>query len=265
MASNNNQPPNDLLRARLAFLQRAREQLTAKRNNLVILRDIEKFFYDEQNFYILMKRNLNAIANECPPEFNLMQEDFDKVDKDFALTNKWRIAFTTERASKIREINAIEADFPARPDFRVEKIVTYSDDLFIKTNQQVPELQYRIRQAFIYVFQLIAQHCCHQLPPNQPPTPTTTVTQFQHGGEQFEFRKLGFGQFSLDKPIFTGGPLETRLPSRDYIFAINRQFWEEIERYVQMYVEESIFLGPKDFQSDEFVPFIPFLPRDKTQ
>ena len=76
---------------------------------------------------------------------------------------------------------------------------------------------------------------------------------------------LGFGQFGLDKPFFTSGPLETRLPSRDYIFAINRPAWQEFERYIQMYLEESKLLGPKNFQSDEIVPYTPFLPDDNTQ
>ena len=262
MASKDIPVSNDLLGARLAFLERAKEQLIAKRNNLVILRDIEKFFYDEQNFYILMKRNLNAISSECPPNFNLLQEDFEKVEKDFALTNIWRKVFAEERALKISEINAIEANFPPRPDFRIKKVVSFIDDILIAPNQQVPEFPYRLRQFSIYFTQLIAQHCCHNLP-SRLKAEEGSLFQFQN--QNYTFRKLGFGQFGLDKPFFTGGPLETRLLSRDYIFAIDRPAWQELERYMQMYLEESIFLGPKDFQSDEFVPYTPFLPENNTQ
>ena len=135
-------------------------------------------------------------------------------------------------------------------------------DILIIPNQQEPEFQYRSRQFSIYFTQLFAQHCCHILPSGLR---AEEGSPFQYKNQKFTFTKLGFGQFGLDKPFFTGGPLETRLKSRDYIFAIDRPAWQEFERYMQMYLEESIFLGPKNFQSDEFVPYIPFLPSDNSQ
>ena len=144
----------------------------------------------------------------------------------------------------------------------LKKVVSFPDDILVSPNQQVPELQYRLRQFSIYFPQLIAQHCCHSLPSGLR---AKEGSPFQYQNQEFTFTKLGFGQFGLDKPFFTGGPLETRLPSWGYIFAIDRPAWQEFECYIQMYWEESIFLGPKNFQSDEFVPYIPFLPGDNSQ
>ena len=189
MASKDTPVSNDLLEARLAFLKRAKEQLIAKRNNLVILRDIEKFFYDEQNFYILMKRNLNAIAKEGPPNFCPTQEDFEKVDKDFALTNIWRRFYAEQRALKIFEINAIEASFPPRPNYRIKKVVSFLDDTLVYPSQQVPEFQYRLRQFCIYFTQLIAQHCCHSLPSGLR---AEEGSPFQYQNQKFTFQKLHF-------------------------------------------------------------------------
>jgi hypothetical protein len=55
MMANRNFRIPPAIQMRIDFIERAREQLLAKRNNLIIFRDIEKLFYDKQNFFHPLK------------------------------------------------------------------------------------------------------------------------------------------------------------------------------------------------------------------
>ena len=232
-----NKPIPDLIQARLDFINRAKEQLVEKRKNLIILRDIEKLHYDEQRFLFLLKRNLEAIPEEHQHYFNSAKADLEIIEKDFARVNKWHEKFHYKRVQDIAKIREAEKDLAERPHFRVHRVRTYADELTLDVNRKAPETNYRLAQAFIYIEQALFAFYA----PFDPPTET----------------RVGIPQGSVIPTTFFEGPIEPRLPSRDYIFSPDVPLWLEIERYIHMYVEESIILGPQHFKSDEYIPFIP--------
>ena len=234
-----NKPIPDLVQARLDFINRAKEQLIEKRKKLIILHDIEKLHYDEQRFLVLLKRNIEAIPEEYQPNFNSVCAELDVIEKDFARVNRWHGHFHQKRALDIAKIKEAEKDLVARPHFRLHRVLTYADELTFEANQKVPELTYRLNQALIYVEQALFAFYA----PYDPPT------QSRIGIPQ--------GRTCTIAAVFIDGPVEPRLPSRDYIFSPDVPLWLEIERYIHMYVEESIILGPKEFGSDDYIPFIP--------
>lgn len=236
---NNNHPLPDLIRSKLEFITRAQEQLIAKRNNLVILRDIEKLFHDEQNFFILLKRNIDAIPPEYKHLFIHLAPEIETIETDLFKVGRWRRLFSLIRAHNLPKIIEAEKDFVPRPNFRITKISSYHDEIVVYANKRVPEFRYRLEQSFVYIDQLILAFYSKQDPP------------------RFNRLAVPQGCFYVDTAIFTDDKIEPRLPSRDYIFCPERPLWLEYECYIHMYVEESIILGPQHFQSDEYITYVP--------
>ena len=231
-------PSTDLIQARIDFINRAKEQLIEKRKKLVILWDIEKLHYDEQRFMVLLKRNLEAIPLEQRHNFNSTLADLEVIEKDFARVNKWHAKFHYTRASRIAEIRETEKSLAPRPHFRVHRVRTYADNVTIEANREVPELNYRLHQAVTYVDQ--------------------ALLAFYAPFDPLDSSRVGIPQGHRGFPpaVFVKGPIEPRLQSRDYIFPPKVPFWLEQERYIHMYVEESIILGPEHFKSDEYIPYL---------
>ena len=105
MASN--VPP--IIQARIAFLERARDQLIERRNNLIILRDIENLYQAEVNFFALLCRNIAACESEYRPLVAQAYADIDEVRKDFEHVAVWRRYFRQIREQRIDDIRAIES------------------------------------------------------------------------------------------------------------------------------------------------------------
>ena len=145
------------IQARIDFIERAREQLIAKRNNLIILRDIEKLFYDEQNFLILLNRNVTTAPAEYREVFESLRIEVDTIKRDLEHINHWRKQYLKIRAERILDIKAIEGQWEARPNFRVLGAHTYADETQFMVTENVPELEYRLRQFYIYWEQLLTQ------------------------------------------------------------------------------------------------------------
>ena len=247
MASN--VPP--IIQARIAFLERARDQLIERRNNLIILRDIENLYQAEVNFFALLCRNIAACESEYRPLVAQAYADIDEVRKDFEHVAVWRRYFRQIREQRIDDIRAIESPWQARWGFKIHKITQFADDLNFRLSHPIDDLfHYRLTQFFTYWFQLIIQFCLHDSPTDHrglasSPTPSTLVTY-----------RVGQGMFRHRFFSILTGRIETRIPSQEYIFLPGKSYDHEFLRYLHMYVEESINLGPNNFGSDEFVPYV---------
>ena len=256
MMANRNFRLPPAIQARIDFIERAREQLIAKRNNLIILRDIEKLFYDEQNFLILLNRNVTTAPAEYREVFESLRIEVDTIKRDLEHINHWRKQYLKIRAERILDIKAIEGQWEARPNFRVLGAHTYADETQFMVTENVPELEYRLRQFYIYWEQLLTQFCGIRRINDK--TPVVVDYPSLPG---VKFAQLGQGQ----PPFILGSPIEPKLPSRDYIFVPGRPYWLEHMRYMHMFVEESIILGPHEFHSDEFIPYIPLHPETQPE
>ena len=257
MARNGNSWPQipPAIQVRIDFIERAREQLLAKRNNLVILRDVENLFYDEQKFFILLNRNVNTAPPEYREIFESLRSEVETIRKDLEHISHWRLQYREIRAERILDIKAIEEQWEPRPNFRILGAHTYTDDTQLITTENVPELQYRLRQFDIYWEQLLTQFCG-----NHSVNDKTLLVVDYPSLPGIKFSQLGQGQ----SPFVLSSPIEPRLPSRDYIFVPGKPYWQEHMRYMRTFVEESIILGPHEFLSDEFIPFLPLHPETQS-
>ena len=252
MAEPSNLPP--IIQARYDFMTRAREQLIEKRNNLVLLRDIEKLFYDEQNFFLLILRNIQSTPLHYRHYFESVRQDIDTIKSDLCFITEWRKLWRDERAARIQDIYDIEKRWQPKPDCLV-KIASYVDDHIIHIAQEIShlEIDYRFRQFQIYWEQLYTQFCGKTRPGDRArPVDHPEVLANAH------FTQLPQGH----QPRGCMGSVEPRLPSRDYTFIPNRSYLHEYERYLQMFLEEAFVFGPHNFHSDEFVGYIPLEPQD---
>ena len=107
---NNNHPLPDFIRAKLDFITRAQEQLIAKRNNLVILRDIEKLFNDEQKFFFLLKRDIDSVPPEYKHLFIHLAPEIETIEADLFKVGRWRRLFSLVRAHNLPQIIEAEKD-----------------------------------------------------------------------------------------------------------------------------------------------------------
>ena len=142
----NTAPLPSAIQARVDFIRRAYDQLVAKRNDLRILRDVEQLFYDECAFFELLRRNIEAIAPRYRYRLNCTPTDFTELESDLFHITRWRKEYQAERAKDIERIVEIENKLQPRPDYRLDCITTFSDDLDFDYTEKVPEFQYRFRQ-----------------------------------------------------------------------------------------------------------------------
>ena len=269
-------PP--IIQARIAFIQRAHEQLVAKRENIRTLGDIERHFHDEEKFFLLLKRNIQPVNFRCPAYVNLLESclktsflpqddsnpesfdlfhDFKHIADDFSHICKWRVHYQKKRAEDIRIIFATENLLEARPDYKIHSVTRYKDDWVFETSETVPEFQYRVDQFFIYWEQLLQQFCLFDLPEDLP-------TDLQTDNET-DRKKVRQG-LRDPQAAFWFGEIFPRIPARNYMFTPGESYDNEFEWYMRAFIEESITLGPHKFNSDKFLPFVPNhkAPRDPT-
>ena len=239
MASN--LPP--IIQARIAFLERARDQFIEKRNNIVILRDIENLYQSEVNFFALLCRNIEACETDYREIVGRMFAEVEEVKRDHIYIATWRRHYRQIREQRIDEINAIESRWRPIWSFKINKLSLFVDDIkFELSHRNIDDLvTYRLHQFMTYWSQLIQQFCLNDLPtdciPSSPGVPQGITRP----------RLISI----LD------GKIETRLPSQDYIFIPGKSYDHEYQRYMRMYIEESINLGPGNVGSDEFIPYTP--------
>ena len=246
MASN--LPP--IIQARVAFLERARDQFIEKRNNIVILRDIENLYQSEVNFFALLCRNIEACETDYREIVGRMYADIEEVRSAHVYIATWRQHYKHIREQRITEINAIEARWQPHWDFKIHKITIFADEFKFECSHELGDLfTYRLNQFMIYWFQLIQQFCLHDFPGDRVPSSPTPSQSGTTGLPQ------GIVKFRLMSTF--AGVMVTRLPSQDYIFAPDKSYDHEFVRYMKMYIEESITLGPGNVGSDEFIPYTP--------
>ena len=221
------------------FIERAREQLIEKRKQVKSLGDAEKLFKDEQNFCLLLERNfLSLTPREKIQSLDLLVE-LKGLQNDFGITNAYREKYTAARSSDLQAINDIEKRLSPRPNFKIISSHAYADDHGISTNETVPELGYRFKQAVKYFEQNLEQHCSY-VDPREQAAEEKYLTQ---GSAQ----PLDLNQLA---------PPATRIPSRDYIVVPGNTWSQELERVTNSFLEECITLGAAKSGLCEFLPLI---------
>ena len=237
--------PSERLTNTINLINRAREQLVEKRNNVRTLVDAEKLQADEKKFYVFFHITLQRLSPadqlQCLPLFYELGE----IKDNFKLTRAYRIKYTAERQSDLDEINRRESLCTPCPTFKVE-ITRYGDELGVNPNQRVPEFSYRSRQAGIYFDRLLEQHCLLVSPEEREtiewPLPP-----------QGSARSPSYYAEIDDLPCIC-----PRTSGKEYILSPEENYFEAYKRITKAFMEETITQGPEKDILLEFLPLVEF-------
>ena len=238
--------PSERLTRTLNFINRAREQLNEKRNNVRTLVQAEDLYTDEKKFYRLL--HINLINLQTSDQLHCWQLLFDLGDLkvDLKVSAGFRARYRAERASELDEINRREGLCIPCPLFKVTEIFHYPDEIIFFPNQVVPEIGYRARQGAIYFKRLLEQH-------------TATVSP----NEREALGKLLPPQGSPQAPC-SADPVSSipcpsqRVSGRDYLLRPGAGFLEEFSRVFKSFLEETITQGPEKNNLLELLPLVEF-------
>ena len=235
------------------FAKRAIEQLNAKKEKVKTLTDAENLLLEEQKYCKVIaasigKLSLDDQAGCCGILVELMALAFDNkiVEERQKVYHRQRVA----NLQNLAKIEQFESILEPRPNFRVTRFSKYSDDTFVEANEEAFEFPYRLTEANQYFWSLIEQHC----DTNDP-----TDRWWDLSGENPQ--PQGNQEFPL--PILFREYIPLRFASRDFIFNPERTFYEEFERVIRQYIEESI-TDPANFKLAKFLPpLVPNFPRPR--
>ena len=237
--------PSQRLTNTINLINRAREQLVEKRNNVRTLVDAEKLQADEKKFYVFFHITLLALSPadqlQCLPLFFELGE----IKDNFNLTRAYRDKYTAERQSELDEINHRESLCTPCPTFKVE-ILSYCDESGADPNQIVPEFSYRLRQAGKYFDRLIEQHCLLVSPEEResiewPQPPQGLI------GAPCDFTDID------NLPC-----IRPRTLGREYLLSPEETYLEAYKRVTKAFVEETITQGPEKDILLEYLPLVEF-------
>ena len=238
--------PSQRLTNTINLINRAREQLVEKRNNVRTLVDAEKLQVDEKKFYFFFHINLQTLSPTDQLQCLHLFLDLGEIKDEFKIIGAYREKYTAERQSELEEINHRESLCTPCPSFKVSEITQYCDNTGVNPNQTVPEFSYRLRQANIYFERLVEQNCCLASPSEResivlPPPP-----------QGFERAPLNFMEIeNLPPPC-------TRSSSRRYLLNPEATHFEEYKRVLKAFLEETITQGPEKNILLEYLPLVQF-------
>ena len=101
--------PSERLSRTINFINRAHEQLVAKRNNVRTLVDAEDLHIDEKKFYCLLHANLVNLPTIDQLQCVNLLLDLSTIKDDYNITKAYRDKYTAERQSVLDEINHRES------------------------------------------------------------------------------------------------------------------------------------------------------------
>ena len=97
--------PSERLTRTLNFINRAREQLNEKRNNVRTLVEAEDLYVDEQKFHRLLHINLVTLQTTDQLHCWQLLLELGDLKDDFKVSSEYRAKYRAERATELDEIN----------------------------------------------------------------------------------------------------------------------------------------------------------------
>ena len=226
-------PRHDSLSTGLASIIRLTNE---RRKGIDSLEDIEKLVNFEFQFLDLLRQTVCDIPLSQREDYkNLYYQDYETLRGDLKIVMKWR-----DQQSKFHfvfkdKIAEIEKNFKPHPNFKILSVSEFHDETLLVLSEDIPEINFRIRQAFVYFTQVIDSHCrVHQ---------------------EFLGEKKIFGCESA--PISLYSP-KTRISSRDYIFSPGSSFQSECVRYMSFFLTSVI-------RKNEIPPLMPYVPLNSNE
>ena len=219
----------------LTGLHAIAESIEEKRKSAKSLEDIEQLINFEFRFIETIREGLAfaPIAEHLQdPSFRKEYEQFQILDTDLQVVQQWR-----QRQAKIRNflkdrIKEVEASLRPRPNFEILSTAQYQDNIAFSVSEEVPEFNFRLRQANAYFTQVCDTHCFY------PEDNRTEALPFRN----------------KTAPSFFVAP-RTRIPSRKYILSPENSLEKEYIRYMVLFLTSVI----KTNKTPEFLPYVPFL------
>lgn len=235
------------------FAKRCVEQLAAKKEKAKTLTDAENLLLEEQNYCKVIARCIGNLSEEDKWGCRDIVVDLVALAIDYKIVDKHREGYRKQRVANLRNLAKIEqyeSILEPRPNFRVTRVSKYSDDTLVEANEEAHEFTYRLTEAILYFWGLVEQHCDDNDPTGRWGDPSGE-NSWPQGSLQFPI------------PILFRENIPTRCASRDFIFNPERSFYEEYERVIRQYIEESI-ADPANFKLTKFLPpLTPNFPRPR--
>ena len=248
--------PSEQAQNALKFGDRIRQQLEEKKQRVKTLSDAENLLEDEQKFCKLMKTSIDRLSEADQWHCVGVRADLTLLAIDQFVVERYTKIFIKARTENLRnlyKIEKFEASLKPRPELRVETVSFYLDgELDVRLSEEAPEKRYRVQQAALYFAKLLVSHC------NLVDPEDTELPGIYPGadGRRYTFTVKPMGIYWLEIDTIARRRIITRCPSRDFIFNPERTFYQEYERIVRQFIEES-FANPRDFKPAEHLTVVP--------
>ena len=238
--------PSERLTRTLNFINRAREQLNEKRNNVRTLVEAEDLYVDEQKFHRLLHINLVTLQTSDQLHCWQLLLELGDLKDDFKVSSEFRTKYRAERAGDLDGINQREGLCTPCPSFKVTEIFHYSEETVFIPNQSVPELGYRSRQGAIYFNRLLEQH-------------TAPCSPEEREALEKPVPRQGLPQAPCSFELINSIPCPSpRVSNRDYLLRPEAGILEEFSRVFKSFLEETITQGPEKNNLLEYLPLVKF-------
>ena len=149
----------------LEFVDRASEQLLVKRANLNTLQDYESYYIDELNFIKVLRQSVNRLP-PCVGTNFAITHNLGDLEEGKNVEESWINWYSHERSEIAPLLGVVEDGLEAYPEFCVIRISGEYPHWRVRTNIEVHELKYRVRQAFEF-FRMLHRIFCS--PVSAPP------------------------------------------------------------------------------------------------
>ena len=212
------------------------ELFTKRSEGINSLKDIEEVI----NFEFRFLEVIGQIISQTPLSQRAIRteqlDEYESLREDLKIVMKWRDQQSMIHFSLKDKISEIEKSFKPHPNFEILSVIGFHDDTFLSLSEDIPEIDFRVRQGYAYFHQIIDTHC--RIP-----------REFTSSEKKF------FGCDSA--PEFFYFP-RARIPSRNYIFAPGSTQNRECIRYMKFFLTSVI-------RENNIPPLLPYVPLNREQ
>ena len=260
--------PSEQAQNALKLGDRIGQQLREKKERVKTLADAENLLVDEEKCCKLMRTTIDRLSEIDQWHCLHSIADLGALSLEFEIVESYWKAFRQDRTRNLRhlyKIEKLENKLTPRPNIKVESVDFFLDgEVHVGLSEEVPEGEYRTRQAVQYFAGLLLVHCTL----GDPRLREEGGIHPGADGNRYRFipKPMGISHFHIDTLTFR--KISTRCPTRDFLFNPERTFYQEYERIITQFIEES-FANPQEFRTADNLSVVPtksdlraFLPSD---
>ena len=248
--------PSEQAQNALKLGARICQQLEEKKQRVKTLADTENLLADEEKFCKLMSTTFDRLPESDQWHCLEPLADLAGLAVERGIVERYRKEFIAERTKNLRnlyKIEKLEGSLKPRPNVKVESVLFYTDgEIEVKLSEEIPEGEYRIRQAVQYFSRLLRTHCNLF----DPTLDRSAGIYPGADGNRYQFTPKFMGVSHYEVDTLKRRKIITRCPSRDFIFNPKRTFYQEYERIVTQFIEESL-ADPQGFTSADQLSIVP--------